>query len=58
MISGAKLVIAMSPNAFVALVDENLDEKPIAKGKTNALEIGPEATLPESNAIAEKSDGL
>ena len=58
VISGARLVIAISPNAFVELVEENWAEKPIAIGKTNALEIGPDATLPESNAIAEKSDGL
>ena len=58
MISGARLVIAMSPKALVELVVENLAEKPIAIGKTNALEIGPDATLPESNAIAEKREGL
>ena len=58
VISGDRLVIAMSPKAFVGLVIEKALEKPKANGKTKALDIGPDATLPESKAILEKSDGV
>ena len=55
---GERLVIAMSPKALVELVREKEFEKPNAKGNTKALDIGPEATLPESKAILEKSEGV
>ena len=58
MINGDKDVIAIRPNALVALLEEKEEEKPRANGKTKALEIGPDATLPESNAIAENSEGV
>ena len=56
--SGAKLVIAIRPKALVGLVAEKAEENPKAKGKTKAEEIGPDATLPESKAIAENKEGV
>ena len=55
---GERLVIAMSPKALVGLVIEKELEKPNANGKTKALDIGPDATLPESKAMLEKRDGV
>ena len=55
---GEREVIAIRPKALLAEPEENWLEKPKARGKTNALEIGPEATLPESKAIAEKRGGV
>lgn len=55
---GEREVIAIRPKALLAEPEGKLAEKPKANGKTNALEIGPEATLPESKAIAEKSGGV
>lgn len=56
--SGERDVIAIRPKALLAEPEEKFAEKPKASGNTNALEMGPEATLPESKAIAEKSEGV
>jgi len=56
--SGERDVIAIRPKALLAEPEEKFAEKPKASGNTNALEMGPEATLPESKAIAEKSGGV
>lgn len=58
VIRGESEVIAIRPKALLAEPEENWLEKPKANGNTKALEIGPDATLPESKAIAEKSGGV
>jgi len=58
VIRGESEVIAIRPKALLAEPEENWLENPKANGNTKALEIGPDATLPESKAIAEKSGGV
>lgn len=55
---GERLVTAMSPKALVGLVAEKEFENPNARGRTKALDMGPDATLPESKAMLEKRDGV
>ena len=49
--------IATTPNASVTISPPTLTHAPIAKGSRKVAVIGPDATPPESNAIAVKIFG-
>ena len=52
MISGVIATIATTPNASVTIFPPTLTQAPMANGRRKVAVIGPEATPPESNAIA------
>src|SRR5699024_7374807 len=57
VISGVMATIATTPNASVTISPPMLTQAPMANGSRNVAVIGPEATPPESNAIAVKIFG-
>ena len=52
LISGVIATIATTPNASVTMLPPSATHAPCASGNRNAAVMGPEATPPESNAIA------
>ena len=57
MISGIIATSATVPNASVNMFPPTALHTPIAKGSINVADIGPDATPPESKAIAVKIEG-
>ena len=52
VISGVMATIATIPNASVIIFPPTASHAPIANGSKNVAVIGPDATPPESKAIA------
>ena len=57
VMSGVMATIATTPKASVTMLPPTALHAPIAKGSRNVAVIGPEATPPESNAMAVKIFG-
>ena len=57
VINGVIATIATTPKASVTILPPTLAHAPIANGSKNVAVIGPEATPPESKAMAVKIFG-
>ena len=55
--SGVMATMATTPKASVTILPPTAEHAPIAKGSRKVVVMGPEATPPESNAMAVKSFG-
>ena len=56
-ISGVMATMVTTPNASVTTLPPTVMHAPMAKGSKNVAVIGPEATPPESKAMAVKTGG-